>query len=109
HQRAVLPADADGTYAQTFHQLDQTLIHTAEHHLCHFHRIFVRHAQTVDKLRLHADFSDPLADLLAAAVDNNRLESDQLQEGHVLNHPLLQFLINHGASAVFHNDDLTVK
>ena len=36
-------------------------------------------------------------------------EADQLQKGHVLDDAPLQVLVHHGASAVFHYDNLPVK
>src|SRR5699024_10927746 len=86
---AVLSADADGAHTKTLYQLYQALIYAAQHHLRHFHRVRIRHTQTVDKFRLHSYFTDPLADLLAAAMNDDRLETVKFQKCHILNNTLL--------------------
>ena len=40
---------------------------------------------------------------------NDRLESNQLQKGHITDYTFLQLFIYHGASAVFYNDYFPVK
>ena len=106
---AVFTADADRTDAKAFYKLHKALIHLAEHHLGQLHRRLVRHPQAVHELRFHADLADPPADLLAPAVDNDRLEADELKQGHIFDDLFFQVLIHHGAAAVFYDDDLTVK
>ena len=46
---------------------------------------------------------DPLADLLSAAVNDDRLHTDQLQKGNIGDDTLLQDGIRHSGSAVFDN------
>ena len=106
---AVFSADSDGTYSQLFHQLYQTLVHFTQNHFCDFHGVFIGHTQSVDELWLHSHFADPFADLFSTAMHNDRFKSNQLQQGHILNHLTLQIFIDHRASTVFYYDDLPVK
>src|SRR5699024_3781114 len=96
-------------HAQLLHKLYQAFVDPAQHHLGDLHCIRIGHPESVDKLRLHSDLADPFADLFAASVYDDRLESDELEQCDVLDHTLFQILIHHGAAAVFHHDDLTVK
>ena len=63
----------------------------------------------VDKLRFFPYFADPAADLLASAVNNNRLKSYQFQKNHILDHSFFQLFVYHGTSAVFYYNDLSVE
>ena len=60
-------------------------------------------------MRLHADFTDPAADFLTAAMNDDRFETNQFQKNNILDHILLQFIIQHGTSAVLYNYNLTIK
>ena len=73
---AVFSADADCLYAERFYQSNKLLVYFCKNHLCDLHSVFVRYTETVYKMRLHADFTDPAADFLAAAVNNDRFETD---------------------------------
>ena len=42
-------------------------------------------------------------------MDDNRLESNQLKQSHVFDHPFFQLFIHHSAAAVFHYNNLSVK
>ena len=42
-------------------------------------------------------------------MHDDRLESDKLEQGDILDHAALQILIAHGAAAVLDNDDLAVE
>ena len=108
-KRPVFSADSDCTNAQFLYHSHQILIHFIQDHLRNFHGIFIRHAESVDKFRFHADLSDPAADLFSSAVDNDRFESGQFQQSNVFDHVLLQFFINHGTATIFYNNNFTVK
>ena len=74
---SVLAADADRLHAQGVDHGDQALVHAAQDHLGDLHGLGVSDAEALHELRLFADLGDPLGDLLAAAVDDDRLEADQ--------------------------------
>ena len=48
-------------------------------------------------------------DLLTAAVNDDGLETYQFQQRYVLDDVFLQFLIAHGAAAVFYHNDLAIE
>jgi len=73
---AVLTADTYSLYAERFYQSNKLLVYFCKNHLCDLHSVFVRYTETVYKMWLHADFTDPATDFLAAAVNNDRFETD---------------------------------
>ena len=73
------------------------------------HGLIIRDAEPVDKLALLADLLQPCCDLLPAAVYDDRAESDQFQQGNILDHALFQFMVHHGAPAVFYDDRCTLE
>jgi len=73
---AILTADTYSLYAERFYQSNKLLVYFCKNHLCDLHSVFVRYTETVYKMRLHADFTDPAADFLAAAVNNDWFETD---------------------------------
>ena len=66
------------------HQLYQALIDLVQDHLGNLHGRLIGHAQAVHKMRLHAYFIDPAADLLASAMHDDRFETNQLKQYHIL-------------------------
>ena len=42
-------------------------------------------------------------------MNDDRFETNQLQKNNILNHVLLQFIIQHGTSAVLYNYNLTIE
>ena len=69
----------------------------------------VTRSQSVDKIRFYAGLAHPAADLLAAAVYDNRLESDQLEKDGIFDNVLHQIIVEHRAPAVLDDDDLAVE
>ena len=106
---SVLAADADGPDAQLRDHGDQLLADAPQDHLGDLTGLGVGDAQAVDELRLLAAPGDPAADGLAAAVHDDGLEADQLEQGDVLDNASLQGLIAHGTPAVLDDDDLAVE
>ena len=108
-QIAVLTGNTHGMHAQLFHHGYQTLVDFVQYHFGDLHGLGIGHTQAVDKLCLLADLLHPRRDLLAAAMHDDRFESDQLEQGHVFDDILLQLRIRHSTPAVFYHDDPTVK
>jgi len=77
-------------------------------HLGHRHGVFVRHAQAVDKGRLHARLVQHGADLRPAAVDHHGVHAHQLQQHHVRGELLRHSALAHGVAAVFDDHGLAV-
>ena len=108
-QAAVFTADTYCFHAQLFHHGHKALIYLVQYHFRDLHGLLIGDTQTVDELCLFSDLADPAADLLTAAVNDDGLETYQFQQRYVLDDVFLQFLIAHGAAAVFYHDDLTVE
>ena len=71
--------------------------------------IFICNTKTVNKFRLHTNLANPATDFLTTAMNDDRFETNQFQKNNILNHVLLQFIIQHGTSAVLYNYDFTIK
>ena len=106
---SVLAGDTAGFHACFFHHGYQPFIDPVQHHLSHVHGLIVGHAESVDEFALFSDLPEPSGDLLAAAMDDDRSESDQFEKGNIFNYALFQFMIHHGASAIFHDDRRPLK
>ena len=65
-------------------------------------------AQTVDKLALLADLSQHFIDLRAAAVHDNDLDADQIEQYQIVDDRVLQLLVDHCVAAVFYDNGPTV-
>ena len=92
--------------AQLGHQVLIDL--AAQHHLDDIHGFTIGVAQTVDKLALLADLSQHFIDLRAAAVYDNDLDADQIEQYQIVDDRVLQLLIDHCVTAVFYDNGLTV-
>lgn len=105
----VLAGHADRERAVLVEQSDEFALHLArEDHPYDVHRLGRRHPQPGLEL---ADQTVPVelcADLRAAAVDDDRLESCVPQEDHVLGEGGLQLLVDHGVAAELDDDGLAV-
>ena len=69
----------------------------------HLDRVGIRHAQTVDELRLNSQFPEAGADRLSAAVDYHHFHSDGLQKHDIAHGLTRQLRIFHRAAAEFHH------
>ncbi len=100
-QTAVLARQTDRVTAEVVDQRDDVLLHfAAEHPFDDFHRLFVGDAHALDERALLADLLQRLVDLRTAAVHDDRVNADQLQQDHVAREALLQPLLRHGVAAV---------
>ena len=99
---AVAPDDVD--------EADQLLVDAAgEHHLDDAHGLLVGDAHAVDEARLHAQLVEHVGDLRPAAVDDDRVQPDELQEHDVAAEALAQARIVHRVAAVLDDDRLAAK
>ena len=108
-QTTVFTTDTNCIYTKRFHHGNQFLIHLRKNHLCDLHSIFICYTKTIDKFRLHTNLANPATDFLTTTMNNNRFKTNQLQKNNVLDNILLQFIIQHGTSAVLYNHNLTIK
>ena len=76
HGKGVYLYDTDGKNAQLLNHLHKGFVHTIKYHLCNLHGWGIGLSKAVDKLRLHTRLCHPAADLLAAAVNNDRLKTN---------------------------------
>ena len=106
---SILSADAHCLQACLFHHGYQSLVHPVEHHLRDLDRIRIRHTQAAHKAGLQSDPSDPFCDLFPASVYDDRPEAHKFEQRHVPDHAFLQFMLNHGAPAVFYYDRLAME
>ena len=106
---AVDAGKSHGMAALHLDQVHQGLVDLArQDHLDDVHGLLVGDPQAVDEHGLLAQALHDLADLGAAAVDEDDLHADEPQQGDVLHDLLLQLLVDHGIAAVFDNDHLAV-
>ena len=89
--------------------LNKTFIYLAQNHLSQLHSCLIGHTKSILKFRFHTNFSNPAADFLTAAMNNDRFEAYQFQKCDVLNDSCFEFLVNHGTSTIFYYNNLTVK
>jgi hypothetical protein len=106
-QAGVLTGGTDGEGAVLVDQADEFASDLAEEdHADILHGLRGGVAQSADELSLEADLVEHLGDLRAAAVDHDGVGADGAQEGHVRGEGGLEILVDHGVSAVLHDDDL---
>ena len=108
-QTTVFTTDTNSIYTKRFHHGNQFLINLRKNHLCNLHSIFICNTKTVNKFWLHTYLANPAADFLTTTMNDDRFETNQFQKNNVLDHILLQFIIQHGTSAVLYNYNLTIK
>ena len=77
-----------------------------QYHADDFHRFLIGHAETADKLGVLADLFQEARDIRAAAMHNDRTDTDLLHQRHVLHDLFFQFLADHRVAAVFDHDGL---
>ncbi len=87
---------------------DVLLDFAAEYPFDDFHRLFVRDAHALDEGALLADLLERLVDLGTAAVHDDRIDADQLQQNDVAREALLQTLFGHCVAAVLDDHGLAV-
>ena len=105
-----LPGEPDRGAALAVDEMHDLLVDLpAEHHFDEVHRFGVGHAHALDELAFLADALQELVDLRSAAVHDDRVHADQLQQHHVAREAFLELVLGHRIAAVFHDDRLAVE
>ena len=106
---AVHAADAHRAPAEVVQLRHQRFVDFArQHHLDDLARFLVRHAQTIDELRLLADALEHTGNFRAAAVHQHHFDPDEAHQHHVAHDIVLELLVDHGVAAVLDDDDFAV-
>ena len=108
-ERAVLPGEADGLAAVLVDEADDLLVQLAQHHLDDVHHALVGDAHALAELALDAHLLQQVADLRAAAVDDDGIHPDELQHHDVAGEAGLQRRLDHRVAAVLDDDRLVVE
>jgi hypothetical protein len=102
---AVLARHADGESTGLVDGADDLLVDgAAEDHLDDVHGLGVGDAQAVDEGALDLQALQHGADLRTAAMDNNGIDADLLEQDDVAGESLGHGVVAHGMTAVFHKD-----
>ena len=102
-------AHADCRAAQLFNQGNQILVGFAgKHHLHDFNGFLIRIPQTIHKSGGDIQTLQHAADFGAAAMHQNDVDADQLQQDNVAHDSFFQQGVNHGVAAVFYNNCFSV-
>ena len=113
HHGAVVarqPHGAPAVAADDVDEADELLVDAAgEHHLHDAHGRLVGDAHAVDEARLHAEPVEHLGDLRPAAVHDDRVQADELEQHHVAAEALAQPRVVHGVAAVLDDDRLAAE
>ncbi len=109
-QRAVLAGEPDRRLAVAVEPLHDVGVELAEQdHLRHLDRLRVGDAQALVEAHLHAEPVHVLADLGAAAVDDDRVQPDVLEQDDVGGEGLAQLLLAHRRAAVLDHHGAAVE
>ena len=110
-EQAVIHAgQADGLAAHAVQRGHKVFVHpAAEHLLDDVHGLVVGVAQAVHEFGLLAHLAQHLVDLRAAAVDNDHMNADQMEQNDVAHDCVAQLVGNHGVAAVFDDHGLAVE
>jgi hypothetical protein len=109
-QQPVVAAQSDRGLAVAVQAQDDVLVDLAdEDHLGHLDGLRARHAQAAHELHGHPEALHVGGDLRAAAVDDDRVQPDVLQQHDVARELLAQRRILHRGAAVLDDDRLAVE
>jgi hypothetical protein len=100
---------AHGLAAGGVDQAHDVLLHLAgQHPLDDLHRLLVGDAHALDEGALLAHLGQGLVDLRAAAMHDDGVHADQLEQHHVLGKVLLKRRVGHRVAAVLDDQRLAV-
>ena len=107
NQPAVLAGESDRLAAGPIDVGDDFLVHkTGQHHFDDIHGFAVGHPHAGNEFGLFADLLQHRTDLRAAAVDDDRIDADLLEQRDVGGETRLEFLLDHGVAAIFYHHGL---
>ena len=91
-------------------QVDDFLVDLpAEHHFDEIHGFGIGDAHALDEFALLADAGEQAFDLRTAAMDDDDVESDQLEQDDIAREALLEMIVGHRVAAVLDDDGLAVE
>ena len=99
-QIAVLARQPHCFAAVAADQGDDLLVDLAEDHLDDVHGRLIGDAHAAHELRFDVESLQQIVDLGAAAVDDHRIDADELQQHDVLCEALLELLVDHCVATV---------
>ena len=109
-EQAVVAAQPDGRLPVAAQAQDDVLVHLAdEDHLGHLDGLGVAHPQAADELHGHVEPLHVVRDLRPAAVDDDRVHPDVLEEHDVAGEVLAQRRVGHGRAAVLDHHRAAVE
>ena len=107
---AILASQANRLATCLVDQIDDVFVNlAAQHHLDDLHRLGVGDAHALNKLALLADTGEQILDLRPAAVHDDHIHADELEENNVARKTLFQILVDHGVAAEFDDDGFAVE
>ena len=105
-----MPVRPDRAPAVAVDEVDDLLVdQAAQDHLHHVHGLRIGDPHALDELAGLAQPLEQIADLGAAAVDDDRVDAHQLHQDHVAGKALLEGLVHHGVAAVLDDDRLAAE
>ena len=108
-QVAVLARQPDRAAAHARNRRDEILVDSLQHHLGRFHRRRIGHAHPAHEARLEPELADKFGDLRTAAVHDNRVDADQVEQHDFLRKTLAQLLGLHRMAAVLDDEGFAAK
>ena len=108
-QVAVLAREPDRAAAHARNRRDEVLVDSLQHHLGRFHRRRIGHPHPAHETRLEPELADQFRDLRPAAVHDDRVDADQVEQHDLLRKTLAQLLGLHRMPAVLDDERLAAK
>ena len=82
---------------------------TNQSHLRNAHGLSIGYTQAANKLALLTSLHQHTGNFRAAAVNNNGTHTSALQEHDILQHLVLQLVVQHSVAAIFNHDGFILK
>ena len=101
-QPAILAGEPNCATALGIYRRDELLVdRPGEDHLDHFHRLVVGDPQPVDDAALDAEPFEHMGNLRPAAVHDDRVDADLLQQHDIAGERIFGHAVGHGMAAIF--------
>ena len=75
-----------------------------KNHLRNAHCLRIGHTEAILELRRNIHSGKHIADVRSAAVNDNRIDSDELQKSDVIHDGRFELLVDHRVAAILYND-----
>jgi hypothetical protein len=90
-------------------QVDDLFVDLAtENHFNQFHRFSIGYPHALNELTFFSNAGEQAFNLWSAAVDDDYIETDQLEQDYITSEALLQMFVSHCVAAIFDDDGFTV-